>query len=99
MLILIACILTGIVGSIQAVIQTKIKRFVAYTVIFNNAFFLALILLSGFNSLFTLLNALICYIIVSVLTLIPLLILKNSTTNLRFHSLSDSFVYAKQIFI
>lgn len=88
----------AIVGAVQALMQTKIKRFIAYTVIFNNAFFLSLVLLSGFVPLFNLMNSLICYILVSLLTILPILLIKNATTDLRFYSLSDWLVYAKQIF-
>ena len=88
-LIIISLILSAIVGSIQAVEQTKIKRFVAYTIIYNNTFFLSLILLSGKGAFYGLMEALMLYIIISLTTVLAFFLLKNWETKLNLLTLRD----------
>jgi len=58
------CIASAIIGSVQAVVQTKFKRFLAFTIIFNNSFFTSLILLSGINAFMSLMESIMLYLIV-----------------------------------
>jgi NADH-quinone oxidoreductase subunit N len=93
-IVLISLILTAIVGSLQAVSQIKIKRFIAYTVIFNNAFFIALMFLSDYFALFSLISALLVYMCVSILTILPLLSIRTINNN-AFSALADFMILRK----
>lgn len=86
--LVLTIILSAIIGSIQAVQQLKIKRFLAYTIIYNNAFFLAIILISGWMSFYILMIAIILYLIGSILNLLPFWALKTPYGN-AFQSLRD----------
>ncbi len=86
--LLIPVILSAIIGSVQAIQQIKIKRFIAYTIIYNNAFFLAVIIIASTISYLTLIGVLILYLIGSILNLLPFWSLKNPY-NLQFTSMRE----------
>lgn len=72
-------VLSAIIGSLEALEQTKIKRFIAFTIIYNNAFFLSALLIStkdGYNSL---IESLLIYIILSLLTVLIFSVQKTSS--------------------
>lgn len=89
MVVFFACIASAIIGSVQAVVQTKFKRFLAFTIIFNNAFFTSLILLSGINAFMSLMESIMLYLMVSLTTTLCFFVLKNAQTNIRLLSLRD----------
>lgn len=72
-ILLISIVLTAIFGSIEAVNQTKIKRFLAYTTIFNTASFLSILLISGNFSIYILMYSLLLYAINNSLIILLLL--------------------------
>jgi NADH-quinone oxidoreductase subunit N len=81
--------LSAIVGSFQAINQFKVKRFLAYTIIFNTSFFLSLTVLTSYFALFSLLFSLILYLCVSLLTLFLFTSIRIVNSNLKFKSLRD----------
>jgi NADH-quinone oxidoreductase subunit N len=87
--IFLGCILSGIIGSIQAASQTKIKRFLAYGIIFNNTYFLAILLISGKHAFLGLLESMGLYLLVSLLILLAIFLITNEQTLLRLRSLRD----------
>lgn len=89
LLIFVACIGSGIIGSIQAASQTKVKRFLAFGIIFNNTYFLAMLLIAGKQALFGLVESMSLYLISSFLIMATIYININEQTQLRFKSLRD----------
>jgi len=87
-LILTSIFLSALIGSIQAVTQTKLKRFIAYTTIYNTSFFMSLLLLSGSFSIYALLISSLLYAISSVLTVFPMLSIQPLHSK-QFSSLRD----------
>ncbi len=87
-IVLISILLSALIGSIQAVAQTKLKRFIAYTTIYNTAFFLALLIISGSFSIYSLLISSFLYAIGSILTVLPMLSI-NPLHSKLFSSLRD----------
>lgn len=87
-ILLISIILSAVIGSLQALTQTKIKRFLAYTTIFNTASFLSLLLVSGNFSIYALLYSSFLYAITNVLIILPLVSLR-SLHNVEILSLRD----------
>jgi len=63
-------LLSVFIGSLYAVKQQKIKRFISYTIIYNNGFFLALTLLTGYYSNYIQALTIIFYLISSFLILL-----------------------------
>lgn len=89
MVILIGILASSILGAIQATVQTKITRFIAYTIIFNNSFFLSVTMLAGKTAFFSLLQSLILYLILGLTTALSFFLLVNSETKQRLLSLRD----------
>lgn len=88
-IIILTLILSSVIGSIQASGQTKIKRFIAYTIIFNNSFFLGLMLISGRGAFYSLIQSIMLYLIITLTTALAFFVLKNSENNLRLLTLRD----------
>jgi len=87
-IIAIILLLSLIIGALYAVKQQKIKRFISYTIIYNNGFFLALTLITTYFSNYIQSLTLIFYLISSFLILLlishqQMLILKHTIYNLR----------------
>lgn len=78
-----------IVGSLEALEQTKTKRFIAYTIIFNNAFFLSLVLLTAKDAYYSLLESLLIYVVLSFLTVLIFSLLKTAVNMENLTSLRD----------
>lgn len=68
--ILIILLLSLLIGSLYAVKQQKIKRFISYTIIYNNGFFLALTLITTYYSNYIQGLTLIFYLMSSFLILL-----------------------------
>ena len=68
-LIIVGIFVSSILGLCFALLQTKIKTFFAYTIIFNNALFLALLWTNTSATFLFLLFALFCYALNTALTL------------------------------
>ena len=83
-LTIVIIIISLIIGSIQAVKQQKIKKFISYTIIYNNGFFLSLTLITNFHSDYIQFLSLFFYLISSFL----LLLLFNN-----FQSLNINFTF------
>jgi NADH-quinone oxidoreductase subunit N len=88
-IIMMTLVLSSIIGSIQASSQTKIKRFIAYTIIFNNSYFLGLMVMSGRGAFYSLLQSLMLYLIITLTTALAFFMLKNSENNMRLLTLRD----------
>jgi NADH-quinone oxidoreductase subunit N len=88
-IIFMTMVLSSIIGSVQASSQTKIKRFIAYTIIFNNSYFLGLMILEGRGAFYSLLQSIILYLIITLTTALAFFMLKNSENNLRLLTLRD----------
>ena len=88
-IIMMTLVLSSIIGSIQASSQTKIKRFIAYTIIFNNSYFLGLMVLAGRGAFYSLLQSIMLYLIITLTTALAFFMLKNSENNMRLLTLRD----------
>jgi NADH-quinone oxidoreductase subunit N len=97
-IIIVSIICSALVGSIGAIKQTKIKRFLAYTVIFNNSFFLGIILVNQYYSLFSLIFSLLIYLIITILNILPIIVIRNRDISLKFFSLRDFLSIKKSNF-
>lgn len=75
-LISIGIFVSSLLGVCFALLQTKIKTFLAYTIIFNNALFLALLWTNTSATFLFLLFSLFCYALNTALTLFALIDLK-----------------------
>jgi NADH-quinone oxidoreductase subunit N len=87
-IILVSIFLSALIGSIQAVTQTKLKRFIAYTTIYNTAFFMSLLMISGSFSIYALLISSFLYALGSILTVFPMLAIQPLHRE-HFSSLRD----------
>lgn len=72
-------------GALGALIQTNIKRFIAFSVLFNNGFIFIAILSNSFHSISILITFLIFYSI----TLLSIFLIINSITNNSLRNLKD----------
>lgn len=88
-LLLLTIIMTGVIGAIGAMKQTKIKRFIAYTIIFNNAYFLGIILLNKYYSMLSLTMSMVIYVIITMLNILPLIIIRFRDKKIKMISLRD----------
>lgn len=93
-IIIILLVCSGIAGSIGTLMQSTIKRFIGYTVIFNNAFFLGLMILTEYFAYISLIFSLIIYIIITILSLLPIISL-----NLRLVDYENSFKLLRDLLI
>jgi NADH-quinone oxidoreductase subunit N len=93
-IIIILLVCSGIAGSLGSLMQATIKRFIGYTVIFNNAFFLGLMLLTEYFAYISLIFSLLIYIIVTILSLLPIISL-----NLRMGDNENSFKLLRDLLI
>jgi len=83
------------VGGFLALNQTNYKKFMAFSSIFNNAFFLTALLLHSSFSYFTLYSYLISYQILLVILFIPFLFLKRLDHSLILLNLRDLILLKK----
>ncbi len=93
-----AVIVSAIMGAVGAMKQTKIQRFLAYTVVFNNAFFLGALLVNQFFALYSLILSLIIYLVITLLNILPLIVLRARDAKLIFASLRDLLILKKSNF-
>lgn len=77
MLMVFVAITSGIIGAVQAILQMKIKRFLAYTIIYNNAFFVSLLVLSKKSVILLLLETNGLYLLLSFGLMTILYVFKN----------------------
>jgi NADH-quinone oxidoreductase subunit N len=87
-IILVSILLSALIGSVQAVAQTKLKRFLAYTTIYNNAFFMSLLVTSGAFSIYSLGLSSFLYAVGLIYTVLPLLSI-NPLHSGHFSALRD----------
>lgn len=94
--IYIICIFLSLfVGGFLAFNQTNFKKFMAFSSVFNNAFFLTALLLHSSFSYFTLYSYLISYQILLVILFIPFLFLRRLDFSLVFINLRDLVLLKK----
>ena len=94
-LLLYACILSIIIGSLGALYQVKIKRLLAYSAI-NHVGFLLLALLGFKNaSLFSLFFYICIYIIISLNIFSTILVLRKYINNLKLKKISEYVIILK----
>jgi NADH:ubiquinone oxidoreductase subunit 2 (subunit N) len=87
--LLIVIMLTTIVGGLGALIQTKISRFIAFSVIMNNSFLLAAVLAGSATSFFIFLSFIAFYFL---LLSIVFVILQNVKGGAQINNLKELII-------
>ena len=82
-------ILSLFIGSLQALKQQKIKKFISYTIIYNNGFFLSLTILPYYHSDYIQSLSLFFYLISSFLTLLLFKNYRSLNMNSSFQNIRD----------
>lgn len=94
--IYLICIFCSLfVGGFLALNQTNYKKFMAYSSIFNNAFFMTALLLHSNFSYFSMYSYLVSYQILLVILFIPFLFLRRLDYSLIFSNLRDLVLLKK----
>lgn len=84
-----------VIGGFLALNQTSYKKFMAFSSIFNNSFFLTALMLHSKFSYFSMYSYLISYQILLVILFVPFLFLKRLDHNLVFNNLRDLVLLKK----
>lgn len=88
-LFLIVGLLSIVVGSLGAVYQVRIKRFLAYASMVHIGYMLLLLAMGGDFSIVCCINYLVIYIFTNMLFFASLLLFRKLSTNVEFETLAD----------